>query len=99
MTTTTWITGIALIMIVFRQLREGRLTLKSYLLPLGIVTFVGFSHLHTVPRGGNDLVLIGAAASSRPTFSRNTWQSQLGQQAGQRQVSGLGEASTQRYGV
>ncbi|MFD5510700.1 hypothetical protein ACFWIB_23430 [Streptomyces sp. NPDC127051] len=60
MTTTTWITDIALILIVFRQLREGPLTPKSYLLPLGIVTFVGFSYLDTVPTGGNDLVLIGA---------------------------------------
>ncbi|MGW8781401.1 hypothetical protein ACWGNM_25555 [Streptomyces sp. NPDC055796] len=60
MTTTTWITDIALILIVFRQLREGPLTPKSYLLPLGIVTFVGSSYLDTVPTGGNDLVLIGA---------------------------------------
>ncbi|MFE5539656.1 hypothetical protein ACFQ78_28460 [Streptomyces sp. NPDC056519] len=60
MTTTTWITDIALILLVFRQLREGPLTPKSYLLPLGIVTFVGFSYLDTVPTGGNDLVLIGA---------------------------------------
>ncbi|MFE2147220.1 hypothetical protein ACFXA3_36750 [Streptomyces sp. NPDC059456] len=60
MNTTTWITDIALILIVFRQLREDALTAKSYLLPLGIVTFVGFSYLDTVPTGGNDLVLIGA---------------------------------------
>ncbi|MEV0990757.1 hypothetical protein [Streptomyces sp. NPDC049949] len=60
MNTTTWITDIALVLIVFRQLREGPLTPKSYLLPLGIVTFVGFSYLDTVPTGGNDLVLIGS---------------------------------------
>ncbi|MEU6311954.1 hypothetical protein [Streptomyces sp. NPDC047014] len=57
---TAWITDIALILIVFRQLREGPLGPRSYLLPLGIVTVVGFSYLDTVPTGGNDLVLIGA---------------------------------------
>ncbi|MFF0218076.1 hypothetical protein [Streptomyces vinaceus] len=60
MNATTWLTDIALILIVFRQLREGPLTPRSYLLPLGIVAFVGFSYLDTVPTGGNDLVLIGA---------------------------------------
>ncbi|MEV7174087.1 hypothetical protein AB0O18_30875 [Streptomyces sp. NPDC093224] len=60
MDTTTWIIDIALILIVFRQLREGPLGPRSYLLPLGIVTFVGFSYLDTVPTDGNDLVLIGA---------------------------------------
>lgn len=60
MTTTEWFTDIALILIVFRQLREGRLGPRSYLLPLGIVSFVAYKYLHTVPTGGNDLVLIGA---------------------------------------
>ncbi|MFF3015674.1 hypothetical protein [Streptomyces sp. NPDC057939] len=57
---TTWIIDIALVLIVFRQLREGPLTPRSYLLPLGIVTFVGFSYLDGIPTGGNDLLLIGA---------------------------------------
>ncbi|MER6522823.1 MULTISPECIES: hypothetical protein [unclassified Streptomyces] len=60
MTTTDWITDIALVLIVFRQLREGRLGPKSYLLPLGIVAFVASQYLTTVPTAGNDLVLIGA---------------------------------------
>ncbi|MFJ8137886.1 hypothetical protein [Streptomyces sp. NPDC096013] len=59
MNTTDWITDIALVLIVFRQLREGRLDLKSYLIPLGIVTFVASHYLHSVPTAGNDLVLIG----------------------------------------
>lgn len=54
MTTTEWFTDIALILIVFRQLREGRLGPRSYLLPLGIVSFVAYKYLHTVPTGGND---------------------------------------------
>ncbi|MFI7336548.1 hypothetical protein ACIBUY_01240 [Streptomyces sp. NPDC050085] len=59
MTTTEWITDIALLLVVFRQLREGRLDLRSFLIPLGIVAFVAYSYLDTVPTGGNDLVLIG----------------------------------------
>ncbi|MFF3215685.1 hypothetical protein ACFYYB_34285 [Streptomyces sp. NPDC002886] len=58
MTTTEWITDIALLLIVFRQLREGRLDLRSFLIPLGIVTFVAYSYLDTIPTAGNDLVLI-----------------------------------------
>ncbi|MER7930988.1 hypothetical protein AB0N99_22880 [Streptomyces sp. NPDC093272] len=60
MTTTDWITDIALLLVVFRQLREGRLDVKSYVIPLGIVAFVAHSYLKTVPTAGNDLVLIGA---------------------------------------
>ncbi|MEV7423088.1 MULTISPECIES: hypothetical protein [unclassified Streptomyces] len=63
MTTTEWITDIALVLIVFRQLREGRLDLKSFLIPLGIVAFVAHSYLDSVPTAGNDLVLIGALMS------------------------------------
>ncbi|MFJ8858131.1 hypothetical protein ACIRD8_06805 [Streptomyces sp. NPDC102451] len=64
MTTTEWITDIALILVVFRQLREGRLNLKSFLIPLGIVAFVTYSYLDTIPTAGNDLVLIGALMSA-----------------------------------
>ncbi|MFB0627695.1 hypothetical protein [Streptomyces sp. AB3(2024)] len=60
MTATEWITDIALVLIVFRQLREGRLDRKTFLLPLGIVAFVGYSYLDSVPTDGNDLVLIAA---------------------------------------
>ncbi|NUP67997.1 MAG: hypothetical protein HOW71_38175 [Nonomuraea sp.] len=64
MTTTDWITDIALVLIVFRQLREARLDLKSYLIPLGIVAFVASHYLHSVPTGGNDLVLIGTLVAA-----------------------------------
>ncbi|HET6858668.1 MAG TPA: hypothetical protein VFH94_16460 [Streptomyces sp.] len=63
MTTTEWITDIALILVVFRQLREGRLDLRSFLIPLGIVAFVAHSYLDSVPTAGNDLVLIAALMS------------------------------------
>ncbi|GGZ48005.1 hypothetical protein [Streptomyces subrutilus] len=58
MTTTEWLIDLALILIVFRQLREGPLGPRSYLIPLGIVSFVGYEYLDTVPTDGNDLVLI-----------------------------------------
>jgi len=60
MTTTEWITDIALVLVVFRQLREDRLDLKTFLIPLVIVGFVADSYLDSVPTGGNDLVLVGA---------------------------------------
>ncbi|MFG3100935.1 hypothetical protein ACGFZL_10485 [Streptomyces sp. NPDC048182] len=59
MTSTEWITDIALVLVVFRQLREGRLDLKTFVVPLAIVAFVARQYLHSVPTGGNDLVLIG----------------------------------------
>ncbi|MEU1616629.1 hypothetical protein ABZ479_04905 [Streptomyces sp. NPDC005722] len=60
MTATEWITDIALILVVFRQLREGRLRPLSFLLPLGIVAFVAHTYLDSIPTAGNDLVLIGS---------------------------------------
>ncbi|MFI6253880.1 hypothetical protein [Streptomyces sp. NPDC051016] len=63
MTTTEWITDIALVLVVFRQLREGRLDLKSFLIPLGIVAFVAHQYLDSIPTAGNDLVLIGVLMS------------------------------------
>jgi hypothetical protein len=60
MTTTEWITDIALILVVFRQLREGRLDHKTFLIPLGIVSFVAYSYLDSIPTAGNDLLLAAA---------------------------------------
>jgi hypothetical protein len=59
MTTTDWVIDIALILIVFRQLREERLTARTILLPLALIGWAGFTYLHSVPTAGNDLVLIG----------------------------------------
>lgn len=60
MTTTDWIIDLALLAIVFRQLREARVDLRFVLLPLGLVSYFASKYLHAVPTGGNDLVLIGA---------------------------------------
>ncbi|AIV35833.1 hypothetical protein LMJ38_12445 [Streptomyces sp. R1] len=62
MTTTEWITDIALVLVVFRQLREGRLDRRTFLIPLGIVAVVAYSYLDSVPTEGNDLVLIAVLA-------------------------------------
>ena len=58
MTTTDWIIDIALILIVVRQMREERFTLRFVALPLGIVAFVAHTYLHSLPTSGNDLALI-----------------------------------------
>ncbi|GAB2470093.1 hypothetical protein [Jatrophihabitans fulvus] len=55
---TDWIIDIALIAIVFRQIREARLDLVAVLLPLGLCVFVGQKYLDGVPSGGNNLLLI-----------------------------------------
>jgi hypothetical protein len=59
MTITDWIIDIALVLIVFRQLREERLTARTILLPVALMSWAGFTYLHSIPTGGNDLVLIG----------------------------------------
>jgi hypothetical protein len=59
MTTTDWIIDIALVLIVFRQLREERLTARTILLPLALMSWAGFTYLRSVPTAGNDLLLIG----------------------------------------
>jgi hypothetical protein len=59
MTITNWIIDIALLVIVFRQLREERLTARTILVPLALMTWAGFNYLRGVPTAGNDLTLIG----------------------------------------
>jgi hypothetical protein len=60
MTTSDWLLDIALLLVVFRQLREGRIDARFVLLPVGIVSIVAHSYLHSIPAAGNDLLLIGA---------------------------------------
>lgn len=61
MTTTDWIIDIALILIVVRQMREERFTLRFVALPLGIVAYVAHTYLHSLPTSGNDIELIAAS--------------------------------------
>jgi hypothetical protein len=68
MTTTDWIIDIALVLVVFRQLREERLTARTVLLPLGLIAWAGFTYLRAIPTAGNDLVLIAALAAAGVAF-------------------------------
>jgi membrane protein CcdC involved in cytochrome C biogenesis len=68
MTATDWIIDIALILIVFRQLREQRLTVGTIVLPLALMGWAGFTYLHSLPTAGNDLVLIAALAGVGVVF-------------------------------
>ena len=63
MTTTDWIIDIALVLIVFRQLRESRLTARTIALPVALMAWAGFNYLHSIPTAGNDLLLIGLFAA------------------------------------
>ncbi len=58
MTTTEWITDIALLLIVLRQIREARLTPRLVAIPLAIIAWVAHHYLHAIPTAGNDLVLV-----------------------------------------
>lgn len=60
MTTTDYLINIALILVVFMQIRERRLGLRAVLLPVVIVAFAAQHYLHTIPTTGNDMVLIAA---------------------------------------
>ena len=64
MTLTDWVLDIALIAIVFLQVRGRRLTVRIMVLPFIIVGWAASSYLTGVPTGGNDLVLVGLAAGT-----------------------------------
>jgi hypothetical protein len=58
MTFSDYLLDIALIAIVFRQVRESRFSPKMMVLPLAISVVVATQYLHGIPTTGNDLVLI-----------------------------------------
>jgi hypothetical protein len=63
MTFTDYLIDISLILIVLFQVRGRRITARSLLLPVGIVTYVACTYLRGVPTAGNDLFLVlGCAA-------------------------------------
>jgi hypothetical protein len=68
MTTTDWIIDIALVLIVFRQMREERLTTRTIVLPLAIIGWAAATYLHHIPTAGNDLVLAAAGAGAGIVF-------------------------------
>lgn len=58
MTTTDWIIDIALLLVVFRQIRESHIGRAFVLVPLGLVSLAAHNYLHTIPTDGNDPILI-----------------------------------------
>jgi hypothetical protein len=63
MTFSDYLIDISLIGIVLLQIRGRRLTPRELLLPVGIVAYVAYTYLRSIPTSGNDLVLvIGCAA-------------------------------------
>lgn len=68
MTTTDWIIDIALVLIVFRQLREEAVSKATFIIPLAMIAFAAKNYLHSIPTAGNDLVLIGLMAGVGVVF-------------------------------
>jgi hypothetical protein len=58
MTTNEYLLNAAFVLLVLRQSRERELDRRSVIVPLVLMFFVGSTYLHTLPSGGNDLVLI-----------------------------------------
>jgi hypothetical protein len=68
MTLTDWLFDLALIAIVFVQIRRRRLTLHSLLLPIAIVAVVVEEYLRSIPTGAADLALVAACATTGLTL-------------------------------
>jgi hypothetical protein len=58
MSTTDYIVDIALILVIFWQVRPRELTAGAVVLPLAILVYAGFHYLHRFTVGGNDLLLM-----------------------------------------
>jgi hypothetical protein len=63
MTTSDWFLDLALILVVLRQMRWGRIDLVFVAVPIGIVSYVAYRYLDPIPTGGNDLLLISLFAA------------------------------------
>jgi hypothetical protein len=68
MTTTEYLLNAVFVLAVLRQARERQLDLRSFVVPLVILYFVGRQYVHSLPTAGNDLVLVGALAAVGLTF-------------------------------
>src|SRR5579884_3985146 len=60
MTTTDYLTNAVFVLLVLRQVRERRVDLRSFVMPLAIVFFVARNYVHSIPTSGNDLALVAA---------------------------------------
>jgi hypothetical protein len=68
MTTTDWIIDIALILVVFIQLHEQRVGIRTFLMPLAIMGWAVSSYLHGVPTAGNDILLFVTLTAAGVVF-------------------------------
>ena len=64
MTFSDYLLDIILVGVVLLQIRGRRLTLRSLLLPIGIVVFAATQYLHGIPTGGNDLGLVAVGVTA-----------------------------------
>lgn len=58
MTFTDYLFDSLLVLLVVRQIREGRLTPSAVLIPFAVIAWVAKTYLHDVPTSGNSLALI-----------------------------------------
>jgi hypothetical protein len=58
MSITDYIVDIALILVIFRQIRTRELTPRNAILPMAIIAWAGWHYLRGFTVGGNDLTLI-----------------------------------------
>ncbi|MDQ2959379.1 MAG: hypothetical protein M3Y42_20760, partial [Actinomycetota bacterium] len=68
MTTTEWIINLALVLVVFRQLRTARIDARFVLIPLALVGWSAHTYLHSIPTAGNDLTLLVALGALGAAF-------------------------------
>jgi len=64
MDTTGYIINSVLVLLVVRQIREHPLDLRSLIRPVALVVVAAVYYLHTIPVGGNDLLLEGGLAAT-----------------------------------
>jgi hypothetical protein len=62
MTTTDYVLNAVFVLLVLRQARERRLDLRSLLVPLAVVVVIAHQYIHSIPTGGNDLLLVALLA-------------------------------------
>lgn len=64
MTTTDYLINAAFLLVIARQARERQLDLRSIIVPVALMAFIGETYIHTIPTAGNDLVLITLLAAA-----------------------------------
>jgi hypothetical protein len=84
MNATDYIVDLALIGVVFRQMRTRPLTLKSVLFPVVIMAIAGSQYLRGFPTAGNDLLLtaifvvIGLVLGTTSGLTTRVWRNESG---------------------